>query len=524
MTYMKNLGITAILGAFAVGAVACGDDDDPEPSGTGGTMATTPTTTTANGGNGAGGMTAGDTIADVAAAEDDLTILLAAATAAGLDTDLANPDVNLTVFAPTDGAFVQALTDLGVTQDALLGNVPLLTAILQYHILASEVFASAITEPSAQSSANGFAIFVAPDAGTVDINGGSVMLTNGGATVTEADLDASNGVIHKVDRVLLPPDLVSLARYATDSGVAGFADLQQALVDAGLAGNFSVDLLTADLANIPQSTLFAPTDDVFPDGVTDPAILGPILSYHVVDGAAVGSDAIDFPAAPTMRTVEYNEDGAMRVVPLSLLFDTSGSDVVINGGSAATGPFDGTTPATIDESPAGAEVVVADLRAVNGIAHVVNNVLMPLNVAEVAARGGFTELVNAVGGASDISGGGPVLEALGESSGITVFAPTDMAFMGASLGTPTADQLRDVLLLHVVPGPLPVLSGNLPGNTTDAVGTLLTGGELNFDAAAMPPTVTVAGTTNALLPAGIAVVDIGAENGVVHVIDQVLTN
>ena len=97
MTYTKNFGLTAILGALSIGAVACGDDDPNPTTGAGGSTTTSTST-------GMGGETASNTIADIAAGNEDLEPLVAAATAAGLVDTLADPNVELTVFAPTDAA------------------------------------------------------------------------------------------------------------------------------------------------------------------------------------------------------------------------------------------------------------------------------------------------------------------------------------------------------------------------------------------------------------------------------------
>jgi len=512
MTYTKNLGLTAIIGAFAFGAVACGDDDDPTPT-TGAGGSTTTTTTT----SGMGGETASNTIADIAAGNDDLQTLVAAATEAGLLDTLADPDVELTVFAPTDAAFEQALTDLGLTADQLLGNQALLTAILRYHIVAGEVPSSAITGPGFAQTDGGYTLFYnATD--TVELNGGADTTTDGGADVTTPDIDADNGIVHIIDRVLLPPDILDLARYAIESNNAQLGELATALDAENLTGLFDVDLLTDDLSTVTEYTVFAPTDEAFPDTPPAQPALSTILTYHVVTGA-VDSGSIPAVTGPSAAEASFTDGGTTRSYNLSLLFDTS-NGVKINGGSG-----DGATEL-------GADVAVADLRAVNGYVHVIDGTLLPLNVAQVALAGGFSTLVDAVTASAPIPSaltGLPndvsVLDALSQPTlaPLSVFAPTNDAFVTAFPGgLPTGNgadaTILGVLGLHVIPGALPVRAQDLPGDTATTVSPLA-GSDLSFDTAATPPSVTV---TNGGTTAGIVITDVGATNGIVHVIDGVL--
>ena len=136
------------------------------------------------------------TIVDVAVGAGSFTTLVAAVTEAGL-VDTLSGDGPFTVFAPTDDAFAAALDALGLTAEELLAS-PDLGAILTYHVVAGEVDAATAISLDGQSAdtVNGAAI----DISVVD---GSVMIND--ATVITADVAASNGIIHIIDSVLLPP-------------------------------------------------------------------------------------------------------------------------------------------------------------------------------------------------------------------------------------------------------------------------------------------------------------------------------
>jgi uncharacterized surface protein with fasciclin (FAS1) repeats len=134
------------------------------------------------------------TIVDVAAGAGQFTTLLAAAEAADLVGAL-NADGPLTVFAPTDDAFATALDALGLTAEELLGDTETLTSILTYHVVDGKVLSTDLSDGMTAPTLNGADI-------TVDLSDG-VKIND--ATVTTADVAASNGVIHIIDTVLLPP-------------------------------------------------------------------------------------------------------------------------------------------------------------------------------------------------------------------------------------------------------------------------------------------------------------------------------
>lgn len=133
--------------------------------------------------------TTGD-IVDIAAGNEAFSTLVAAVTAAGL-VDTLKGDGPFTVFAPTDDAFA-ALPE--GTVEALLEDLETLTAILTYHVVPGAVMSSDLSDGMMAETVNGASVTIGVgDTVTVD-----------GATVIQADIEASNGVIHVIDSVILP--------------------------------------------------------------------------------------------------------------------------------------------------------------------------------------------------------------------------------------------------------------------------------------------------------------------------------
>ena len=269
-------------------------------------------------------------IVEVAAAAGQFTILIEAAQKAGLAEYLSNTD-GITVFAPTDAAFKSLLTTLGAKS---LNDIPMadLTNILLYHVVGSKATASSLKSgyyPTLSKSAgNSISMYVSVEGG-VSINKNT--------KVTSADIMAKNGVIHVVDKVILPPSVVNIA---LDND--NFSILVQAVVKAGL-----VDALSGK----GPFTVFAPTNAAFNALFTQLGISGvkdltaeqltPILTYHVVSGNVLSS-ALSNGKVPTLN---------------------AGKSLTIN----LTGGV------KINES----EVVAANIKGSNGVVHVINKVLLP---------------------------------------------------------------------------------------------------------------------------------------------------
>lgn len=142
------------------------------------------------------------TVVDIAAASPDHTTLVAAVTQAGLVETLSG-EGPFTVFAPTDAAFEAALADMGITAEELLAN-PDLAGILTYHVVPGKLMAADVI--AAVEAGGGTATVETVNGATIDVTVvDGVVTLNGTATVTAADLEAGNGVVHVIDGVIMPP-------------------------------------------------------------------------------------------------------------------------------------------------------------------------------------------------------------------------------------------------------------------------------------------------------------------------------
>ena len=267
------------------------------------------------------------TIVDIAAADGRFTTLVAALQAADLVGTLQG-EGPFTVFAPTDDAFAKLPAG---TVDALLADIPSLTDILLYHVVAGEVMASDVAGLSSAEAVNGRSIDIRIEDSSVMLNDSKVIIT---------DIKARNGVIHVIDTVLLPPaDMPSIAQIAAGDG--RFSTLVAALGAAGL-----VETLDSE----GPFTVLAPTDDAFaklPAGTVEALLadiptLTDILLYHVIPGKIMASDVMAFASQGTA-----NGD--------DVILTMTGGSVKING----------------------AQVLIADIEAENGVIHVIDTVMLP---------------------------------------------------------------------------------------------------------------------------------------------------
>lgn len=405
-----------------------------------------------------------ETVVDVAI-DNGFTSLTAAVVKAELLPALTNPLGTFTVFAPTDAAFDDLATALGITLTDLL-NLPQLGDVLTYHVLGSEVASSAIT--------NGLIAQPLSATNTLKLT----LKTNGDvfvnqAQVTAVDVIADNGTVHVLNAVVLPVETV--VDLAIDNG---FTSLTAAVVKAELLPN-----LTDPLASL---TVFAPTNAAFNNlatalGVTVNDLLNlpnlaDILTYHVL-GAEVASSTIT---------------NGQIVQPIS-----------------ATNTLKLTVKTTGDVFVNQAQVTTADLLADNGTVHVLNAVVLPAEtVVDVAINNGFTSLTAAVVKAE-------LLPALTDPlATLTVFAPTNTAFdnLATALGTNLAGvlaspNLTEILTYHVLG--TEVTSAQLVDNTNVPT--------LNGQTVLVMTMPTVM-----INEANVTMADVQADNGVVHVIDAVL--
>jgi transforming growth factor-beta-induced protein len=268
-------------------------------------------------------------IVDVASADPNFSILVAALNKAGLANTLQGVGP-FTVFAPTNAAFASLLSDLGISSlDDLSAET--LKPILLYHVLSGKVLSTDLTDGYVNTLSSG------PDQTKIslEVDKQNVRL-NGSSSITMADIKASNGVIHVIDKVLLPPTVVGLA-----INNPAFSILVEAVVKADLAGT---------LSGTGPFTVFAPTNAAFEALFTQLGVAGiadltkeqltPILLYHVVSGNVLSTQ---------LTTGDVNTlNGSLSV--------NVGSSVTLNGST---------------------QVVVADVQGTNGVVHAIDKVLLP---------------------------------------------------------------------------------------------------------------------------------------------------
>jgi uncharacterized surface protein with fasciclin (FAS1) repeats len=275
-------------------------------------------------------------IVEVAQGNPDLSILVEAVVAAGLAQTLSTG--SLTVFAPTNVAFAALLTELGVTKDALLANKPLLTAVLTYHVLGSKVVRADVPVGKAITPLSG-GFFKIEATGGLKVTDGRNRLTN----ITATDVQASNGVVHLVDRVLLPADKDIVA---TASALPNFSILVEAVAAAGLV---------TTLQGKGPFTVFAPTNAAFAALLTElgatkeallanTALLTAVLTYHVVPARVLKAE-----------------------VPLNTAITTvQGQTFSVNSSLVIT-----------DQRMRASNITAADVFTSNGVIHVVDKVILP---------------------------------------------------------------------------------------------------------------------------------------------------
>lgn len=307
---------TAKLSAFAAGLVlsgatlsACGDSDEAKKTSVDPSQS--------------------QSIVDTARSAGGFTTLLSALEATGLDATLRGTGP-FTVFAPTDEAFARL-------PDGVLSKLDeeTLSSILRYHVVAGGARADQVAAARSHSTAQGESLLV-------DVQGSSMYL-NGVATVVSQDIEASNGVIHVIDAVLLPPS-IAFPGNIVDAVVASPA--LSTLGNAVGAANLAAVLASDNGGN--GFTVFAPTNAAFAAlgvdlSTLDSEALTDILLYHVVGMEVPAAQVLSMAAATTLQAGEI----AIAVEDGSVLLDDN------------------------------ARVIRTDLVTDNGIIHIIDAVLVP---------------------------------------------------------------------------------------------------------------------------------------------------
>ena len=298
-------------------------------------------------------------IVDTAVAAGDFNTLVAAVQAAGL-VEALKGEGPFTVFAPTDAAF--AKLPAGTVEALLADPEGALKQILLYHVVAGKVMAGDLSDGLVATTLQGEEV-------TFDLSSGAKV---NDANIVTADIETSNGVIHVIDSVILPPSLAaapaadasaSAEAEATAEATPEAAMSEEApaadIVDTAVAaGDFSTLVAAVQAAGLVDAlkgegpfTVFAPTDAAFaklPAGTVDALLADPsgdltqILLYHVVPGQVMAADVTDGLEAATLQGQPVK-------------FSVQDGKVMIND----------------------ANVVATDVTASNGVIHVIDSVILP---------------------------------------------------------------------------------------------------------------------------------------------------
>ncbi|MEN8957489.1 MAG: fasciclin domain-containing protein [Flavobacteriales bacterium] len=253
-----------------------------------------------------------------------------------------------TVFAPTNTAFANLISGNPLWNSISDIDNSLLTTVLTYHVLDGKVMAADIVDGDFVTTLSGLTFKInTTGAVTIDVNA----TTNTGTPVSTTDVAASNGVIHAIDKVLVPdvPATAPTSTIAQLAVAAGLDSLVVALTEANLVSTF-------DGTNGNFYTVFAPTNTAFINVLaTDPtwnrisdipsAVLTAVLTFHVANGTIQAGQLSD---GQNINTLEST----------ALTFNATG--LTLTGGSSTAVPISGT-----------------DNYATNGVVHVIDGVLLP---------------------------------------------------------------------------------------------------------------------------------------------------
>ncbi|MEO9481711.1 MAG: fasciclin domain-containing protein [Maribacter dokdonensis] len=467
-------------------------------------------------------------IVETAQAEDALTSLVSALTTADNSegTDLVGTlsgDGPFTVFAPTNDAFTELLNQLDDFDTLADFNTDeeraILTSILTYHVVAG------VAANSTDLSNGMMVTTVQGEDLTINIDGDVFIddATEIDAKVVIADVEASNGVVHVIDKVLLPQaiiDALNGEEMPEENGT--LVDIVVATEPLSL---LEAAVIKADLAATLSSdgpfTVFAPTDDAFvallevlgddynsiDDFDTDEEIdlLKNILLFHVIAAEVKSTDL----AAGQVATA----------------FENNSVEIISSGDTFVIG----------DASDTNANITAVDIMASNGVAHTIDKVLLPLAAIDFVTSLQLKTIVDTAVATDDLSllvealihADAGLVETLNSEGPFTVFAPTNAAFAALletlgddfnSVADFDTDEekalLTKVLTYHVVAG-------------VSAFSTDLSNGQVIETV--QGETISIALTDNGVeimdateTNANVALVDVAATNGVVHVIDKVI--
>ena len=289
---------------------------------------------------------------DTASNRGDFSRLVAAIQAAGLEEKLRSAGP-FTILAPTDAAF-------NALPSEILGDSELLFDILLYHVIEGELSAGDIANQTFITSMLGDDLAVTIDGATIRLDG---------AVVTDQDISATNGVIHVIDMVLIPPSSgliqTPMGAPVARASLPNLLDVMQSAdrLDILLDGLDAAGLTTVLMGSGPF-TIFAPTDDAFLQFVesgsaevirqldSEPA---PFLLHYVIADDLHSFFLVDGSAWPTLTDSQ-------------LLISATGAGLMVVGADGSQ-----------------AMLTSTDLQAKNGIVHIIDSVVFPSSVNTLAA-------------------------------------------------------------------------------------------------------------------------------------------
>jgi len=461
------------------------------------------------------------TIVETAQGEDSLSSLVAALAKAdeNEDSDLIatlNSNGPFTVFAPTNEAFASLLQNLegfnSLDDFDTEEEKTLLAKILQYHVVSGAAASTDLSDGQTIATVQGENI-------SISLEGGVFIgdATDDDAEVIAADVQASNGIVHIIDKVLLPQEVLN--------ALAPPQDLVDVVVATESLSALEAAVIKADLVATLKSegpfTVFAPTDDAFTalltalgddynslddfDTEEEIALLRDILLFHVIPAKVLAADLVAGEVATALA------DNSIEII--------AEDDTFVIG----------------DASETNATITGTDIMATNGVAHTINKVLLPQSAIDFVASLQLKNIVEIAIATDDLSllvdaliaANAGLVETLSSEGPFTVFAPTNEAFAGllevlgddynslADFDTQEElDLLVDILTYHVVSGTAAFAADLSDGQTIETVN----GGTVGINIKDDTVHVIDASEDNA----SVIIPDVEASNGVVHVINKVL--
>jgi len=402
-----------------------------------------------------------NTVVDVIIGSANHNTLEAAISAAGLINTL-NGAGPFTVFAPTDAAF--AALPAGTVEALLADPQGALTQVLLYHATSETVTSDDIIEFYSDFP---YLQMLNEKTITFKVTSEGVFINN--AKVTVADIETDNGIVHVIDAVLIAPDstIIDVVRNSSSHTIL------ETLLDEA---EFSLPL-----EGFGPFTLFAPTDaaisalpgELIQQLLNDPDLLEDVLAYHVAGGQALSTNL-------------SNEQVIRTLLDKNIKVTINNGDVLIND----------------------AKVIVADIITDNGVVHVIDAVLLPkTTVVDIINNSEehfvLSSILSLTGLDDALSGNGP----------FTVFAPTDDAFEAIPedvLAAIVADEsiLTSILTYHAI--------------GAKALSSELSDGQEIVTLNGAKVKITINNDGVFVNDAKVTVVDLVADNGVVHVINAVL--